>query len=86
MTAKVIAVYGATGNQGGSVVRSLLKNYNEFSVRAITRNPASEKSRNFQSLGAEIVQADGWNSESMIRAFHGTYGIFVNMNSDDFVS
>jgi uncharacterized protein YbjT (DUF2867 family) len=81
MTA-TIAVFGATGNQGGSVARSLLQNPS-FRVRAITRNPSSEASQALASLGAEVVQADGFRSEEMRTAFRGVWGAFVNINSDD---
>ena len=80
--ALLIAVVGATGNQGGSVARSLLLNPS-FKVRAITRNPLSEASQVLVSSGAEIVQANGFDGEEMLAAFHGAWGAFVNLNSDD---
>lgn len=83
--AKIITVIGATGNQGGSVARSLLQNA-EFKVRAITRNPNSEASQKLATLGAEVVRADGFNSDEILAAFQGSWGAFVNLNSDDKVS
>ncbi|KAK2774091.1 hypothetical protein FQN53_003762 [Emmonsiellopsis sp. PD_33] len=80
---KTIAVYGATGNQGGSVAKSLLGNKNEFGVRAITRNPDSERSKALAGLGGTVVKADGFNKEEMTEAFRGAWGAFVNINSDD---
>lgn len=80
--AHVIAVVGATGNQGGSVARSLLQNP-AFTVRAITRDPASKASRELASSGAEVIQADGFDAQSMLAAFRGAWGAFVNLNSDD---
>ena len=80
--ALTIAVVGATGNQGGSVARSLLQNPS-FKVRAITRNPSSEASRVLASSGAEVAQADGFRGEEMLAAFHGAWGAFINLNSDD---
>ncbi|KAM4055763.1 nmrA-like family protein [Hirsutella rhossiliensis] len=77
-----ITVFGATGNQGGSVARSLLQNPS-FRVRAITRNPNSEASRSLASSGAEIAQADGFNKDEVLAAFQGSWGAFVNLNSDD---
>ncbi|CAG8975217.1 hypothetical protein HYALB_00004278 [Hymenoscyphus albidus] len=85
MTTKLITVYGGTGNQGGSVVRSLLRNPHEFSVRVISRNPSSEKSQELINLGAQVVRADAWESQSLVQAFQGAWGAFVNMNSDEFV-
>lgn len=80
--AKIITVIGATGNQGGSVARSLLQNV-EFKVRAVTRNPNSEASQKLATLGAEVAQADGFNSDEILAAFQGSWGAFVNLNSDD---
>ncbi|KAJ6012514.1 hypothetical protein N7522_002869 [Penicillium canescens] len=81
-TTPLITVFGATGNQGGSVARSLLKNPG-FKVRALTRNPNSDASQKLALQGAEIHQADGFDLESMVSAFAGSWGAFVNINSDD---
>ena len=78
----IVAIFGATGNQGGSVARSLLQNQS-FQVRAITRNASSESSLALASSGATIVQADGFHREAMLAAFQGAWGAFVNTNSDD---
>lgn len=82
ISTRLITVFGATGNQGGAVVRSLLQNPS-FKVRALTRNPASAASQNLASKGAEIHEANGFSSESMLKAFSGSWGVFVNINSDD---
>ncbi|RDA85304.1 hypothetical protein CP532_5916 [Ophiocordyceps camponoti-leonardi (nom. inval.)] len=79
----VIAVFGATGKQGGAVARSLLLNKAAFRVRAISRNPNSEASRRLAEAGADVVQADGFDGQQMRRAFAGCWGCFVNLNSDD---
>lgn len=79
---KLITIFGATGNQGGSVARSLLQNP-EFRVRAITRNPMSDVSQNLASHGAKVFQGNGFYVEEMIAAFRGSWGAFVNINSDD---
>jgi uncharacterized protein YbjT (DUF2867 family) len=82
VSTSLITVFGATGNQGGAVVRSLLQNPS-FTVRALTRNPSSAASQTLAAQGAEIYQADGFSSESMLKAFSGSWGVFVNINSDD---
>lgn len=82
VTSSLITVFGATGNQGGAVARSLLKNPS-FKVRALTRNPNSEASQALASQGAEVQQADGFDKQSMLSAFAGSWGVFVNINSDD---
>ncbi|KAJ6119518.1 hypothetical protein N7523_003798 [Penicillium sp. IBT 18751x] len=78
----LITVFGATGNQGSSVVRSLLQNPS-FRVRAITRNPSSPASQALAAAGAEVVQADGFRAEEIRAAFEGSWGAFININSDD---
>jgi len=82
---RLITVYGATGTQGGAVVRSLLTNPS-FRVRGTTRNPSSEKAKALAALGVEVVQAEGFDAESMKNAFEGSWGVFVNTDSNDLVS
>ena len=53
---KIIAVAGATGAQGGGLVRSILAEKDgEFAVRAITRDPSSPQARALAAAGAEVV-------------------------------
>ena len=74
---KIIAVVGAMGAQGGGLVRAILDDKSgEFAVRAITRNPDSDKANEFAKMGAEIVKADLDDLESLKKAFAGTYGVF----------
>ena len=74
---KIIAVIGATGAQGGGLAHAIL-NHPEagFTVRAITRNPDSEKAKALASHGAEVVQADVDDVESLKAAFAGAYGAY----------
>ncbi len=56
MSKKIIAVFGATGAQGGGVARAILNDNNsEFTVRAITRDPHSDKAKDLANMGAEVV-------------------------------
>ncbi|KAF4977787.1 hypothetical protein FZEAL_5753 [Fusarium zealandicum] len=81
---KLITVYGATGSQGGSVVLSLIQNKTQsFKIRGITRNPDSDKAKALTEQGVEVVKADGLIREQMVEAFRGSWGVFVNTNSDD---
>ncbi len=74
---KVIAVVGATGAQGGGLVRAILSDpTGGFAARAITRDVRSEKARELAKLGAEVVSADVNDVESLKRAFKGAYGAF----------
>jgi uncharacterized protein YbjT (DUF2867 family) len=78
---KVIAVLGATGAQGGGLVRSIFSdNSGEFTVRAITRNVDSDKAKALTDLGAEVVAADLDDYESLKKAFAGAYGVFAVTN------
>ena len=71
---KTIAVVGATGQQGGAVVR-VLQAGNQFTVRALTRDP--EKHREFTE---EVVKGDLDRPETLKAAFQGAYGVFLVTN------
>ncbi|PCI39642.1 MAG: nucleoside-diphosphate sugar epimerase [Elusimicrobia bacterium] len=74
---KIIAVIGATGAQGGGLVRAILNDKDgEFSVRAITRDPNSDKAKALAAAGAEVVQGDVDDAASLRKAFEGAYGAF----------
>ena len=71
---KLIAVVGATGQQGGAVVRALRAG-NRFKVRALTRNPAKHR-----ELADEVIQADLNRPETLAAAFEGAHGVFLVTN------
>jgi uncharacterized protein YbjT (DUF2867 family) len=71
---KTIVVIGATGRQGGQVVRHLLKE--GWQVRALTRSPESKKAAPLKALGAEMVRADLEERASLEAAFENAYGVF----------
>jgi len=74
---KIIAVTGATGAQGGGLVRAILNDPSGgFTPRALTRNVNSDKAKELARLGAEVVAADLDDAESVKRAFKGAYGAF----------
>jgi len=78
---KIIAVTGATGAQGGGLAHAILNDKNsEFTVRAITRKPDSDKAKALAKLGAEVVQADLDDLESLKKAFEGAYGVYCLTN------
>jgi uncharacterized protein YbjT (DUF2867 family) len=82
MTEKmIIAVVGATGSQGGGLVRAILADpEGPFTARALTRNADSGKARAFASQGVEVVEADLDDEASVRKAFDGAYGAFVVTN------
>src|ERR1700760_2102393 len=72
---KLIAVLGATGHQGGAVVRALQEN-RQFKVRALTRNPDKHP-----NLADEVALADFNRPETLQAAFSGAYGVFLVTNA-----
>jgi uncharacterized protein YbjT (DUF2867 family) len=72
---KLIAVVGATGHQGGAVVRALQAS-GKFKVRALTRHPADHP-----RLADEVVTADLDQPETLKSAFAGAHGVFVVTNA-----
>lgn len=78
---KTIVVAGATGAQGGGLVRAILNDpEGPFLVRALTRNVDSDKARALAAAGAEVVAADFDDPESLKQAFSGAYGAFLVTN------
>jgi len=74
---KIIAVVGATGAQGGGLVRAILSDARgALSARALTRDVNSDKAKALAKLGAEVVAADVDDVESLKRAFDGAYGAY----------
>jgi uncharacterized protein YbjT (DUF2867 family) len=74
---KIIAVVGATGQQGGGLVRAILDDPdNKFAVRALTRNPDSPAAQALASRGAEVVRADLDDEDSLRAALDGAYGAY----------
>jgi uncharacterized protein YbjT (DUF2867 family) len=71
---KLIAVVGATGQQGGGVVRALQAS-GQFKVRALTRDP-----RKHRELAEEVVEVDLDKPETLKAAFEGAHGVFLVTN------
>jgi len=71
---KLIAVIGATGQQGGAVVRALQAS-GAFKVRALTRNPDRHR-----ELADEVIEADLNRPETLKAAFEGAHGVFLATN------
>ena len=78
---KLITVIGATGSQGGGLVRAILDDpEHEFDVRAVTRNARSATARELAEAGAYVVEADLDDIESLRTAFDGAHGAYVVTN------
>lgn len=78
MNGKVIAVTGATGQQGGAVARKLLAD--GWKVRALTRDLDKPAAQELASLGAELVPGDMEDRAQLDSAFKGAYGVFSVQN------
>ena len=69
-----VLVTGATGKQGGSVVRHMLgKGWN---LVALTRDPKSNAAKALLEKGVEVVQGDMEDASSLDGAFRGVYGVY----------
>lgn len=78
---KILAVIGATGAQGGGLARAILADPDgPFKLRAITRNPDSEKARALVAQGAEVVAGDADDPQGLDQAFAGAYGAYCVTN------
>ena len=78
---KIIAVVGATGAQGGALVRAMLAHRDgPFAARALTRKPESDKAQALAAEGIEVVAADLDDPAALERAFAGAYGAFCITN------
>jgi len=75
----IILVTGATGNQGGAIARQLLSK--GYQVRAMTRNPESDKAKSLTRLGAQVVQGDFDDPQSLERALDGVWGAYAVQNT-----
>ncbi len=74
---KVIAVVGATGAQGGGLVRAILADpAGGFAVRAIVRDVHSDKARALAAQGAEVVAGDIDDEASLATALAGAWGAY----------
>jgi uncharacterized protein YbjT (DUF2867 family) len=74
---KIIAVAGATGAQGGGLVRAITSDAgSEFAARALTRDASSDKAKALADGGAEVVEADLDDLASVEAAFAGAYGAY----------
>lgn len=77
-TRPVIAVIGATGAQGGGLVRALLRDpWQRFRVRALTRQPTARAARALAQAGADVMHADLDRPGTLAAALAGIDGLFA---------
>jgi uncharacterized protein YbjT (DUF2867 family) len=71
---KIILITGATGRQGGGVIRHMLPK--GWKLRALTRNPRSAAALDLARLGVEVLPGDLEDPASLERPVHGAYGVY----------
>lgn len=79
MSKKLLVVFGVTGNQGGSIVDSVLNDAElskQYSIRGITRSASNSNAQALKSKGVEIVEADMDSPASLVPALQGAHTIF----------
>ncbi|KAK4170064.1 cinnamoyl reductase [Cladorrhinum sp. PSN259] len=85
MPPRTIVVIGATGNQGGGVVRALLASDKNWHIRALTQDVSSSKAKALLDECSRHVEADRfslvpgyvYDPRSLRSAFSGAYGVFA---------
>jgi uncharacterized protein YbjT (DUF2867 family) len=71
---RTVLVFGATGQQGGSVTAALLAN--GWPVRAFVRDPSTSKAKALSSAGVDIMQGDLDDPDSIRAAMADVHGVF----------
>ncbi|RHZ66421.1 hypothetical protein CDV55_106805 [Aspergillus turcosus] len=80
---KLITVFGATGNQGGSVIKHILEDpqlSKEYRIRGITRDTSKKSAQELVKQGVDVVSADLNSVESLTNALRGTHSVFLVTN------
>ncbi|CRL28374.1 NAD(P)-binding domain [Penicillium camemberti] len=80
---KVITVFGATGNQGGSVIDAIIadpKLSKEFKIRGITRDTTKKTAQDLVKRGVDVVSADLDAIDSLTAALKGSHTVFLVTN------
>ncbi|KAH3161880.1 hypothetical protein KXW84_007658 [Aspergillus fumigatus] len=77
---KILTVFGATGKQGGSVIRTILQDAKlsqEFRIRGITRDTTKPAAQALSKQGVELRNADMNSKESLLQALQGSHSVFL---------
>ncbi|KAH8754584.1 hypothetical protein F5883DRAFT_573157 [Diaporthe sp. PMI_573] len=87
-TQKVITVFGATGNQGGSVISAILSTdlASQYAIRGVTRDPAKPSAQTLKAKGVEPIKADLNDPSSLITAIKGSFAVYGVTNYWDAMS
>ncbi|SJX64115.1 uncharacterized protein SRS1_14770 [Sporisorium reilianum f. sp. reilianum] len=80
---KVLTVFGATGQQGGSVIQTILKTpalNAKYALRGVTRDTSRPAAQELAKLGVDVVRANLDDPASLNKALGGSYGVFAVTN------
>jgi uncharacterized protein YbjT (DUF2867 family) len=80
MSQQLLVIIGATGKQGGSVIKSILADSTaakQFKLRGVTRDASKPASKALIDQGVEMVSADLDDKASLVKAFEGAFGVFA---------
>ncbi|KAG7529895.1 hypothetical protein FFLO_05343 [Filobasidium floriforme] len=75
-----ITIFGATGIQGGSVLRHLLQSDKPYRIRAVTRDPTKDSAKKLSELGVEVVKAELGDESEVVKAVEGQDLVFAVTN------
>ncbi len=77
---KILVVFGATGQQGGSVINSVVNDpelSSQYKIRAVTRDPSKAGAQALKARGVEVVKGDSGDKESLVLVMQGAHTIFA---------
>ena len=80
---KLLTIFGATGQQGGSVIQTILKTPSlnaKYSLRGVTRDPSKPAAQQLASQGVDLVRANLDDPASLTKALDGSYGVLAVTN------
>ena len=78
-SAPLVVIVGATGIQGGSVIRSLIESDQPYRLRGLTRDASKPTAKDLDQLGVEVYQGNLVieNASAVKDAFKGVDIAFV---------
>jgi uncharacterized protein YbjT (DUF2867 family) len=80
MAKQLLVIFGATGNQGASIIDFVLADpelSNRYAIRGLTRDPSSSASQALKQKGVEVVKCDSFNDDEVRAALRGAHDVFL---------
>ena len=77
---KILVVFGSTGQQGGSVIETVLDNSalsSQYSIRAVTRDPSNAAAQALKAKGVHVVAGDLKDASSLGSVMKGAHSVFL---------